>query len=198
MTPVDAAWQEVRRGSEAGFRAWLPLVEPVLWRTLRPFARAVDVEAIVQEALLRMWVVAPSQQLEGENASLRFALRLARNLAIDEARRRGREVPLAPDLPGGGDDGSDPRPATEPAIDPAPPPDPLLRRAILACIDKLPRQPKTALRARLDAAGALPDRLLAERVAMQPNTFLQNVIRARRLVEECLAASGIAVQEYLR
>ena len=193
MTPVDAAWQEVRRGSDAGFRAWLPLVEPVIWRTLRPFARAVDVEAIVQEALMRMWVLAPSQPLAGENASLRFALRLAHNLAIDEVRRRGRELPLVKDLPGG-DDPPDPLPAPEPA----PPPDPLLRRAILACIDKLPRQPKAALRVRLDAAGTLPDRLLAERLAMQLNTFLQNVTRARRLVEECLAASGIAVKEYLR
>jgi len=194
MTPVDAAWQEVRCGSPAGFRAWLPLVEPVLWRTLRPFAPAVDVEAIIQEALLRMWAIAPVQPLEGENASLRFALRLARNLAIDEARRRGREVPLQRDRSGTGDDPPDPIPATEPA----PSPDPLLRRAILACIDKLPRQPKAALRVRLDAAGTLPDRLLAERLAMQLNTFLQNVTRARRLVEECLAASGIAVKEYLR
>jgi RNA polymerase sigma-70 factor (ECF subfamily) len=194
MTPVDAAWQEVRRGSEAGFRAWLPLVEPVLWRTLRSFAPAVDVEAIVQEALLRMWTIAPVQPLEGENASLRFALRLVRNLAIDEARRRGREVP--PDTGGtaAGDDSRDPLPPAAPA----PLADPLLRRAILACIDKLPRQPKAALRARLDAAGAFPDRLLAERLAMQLNTFLQNVTRARRLVEECLAASGIAVKEYLR
>ena len=193
MTSVDAAWQEVRRGSDAGFRAWLPLVEPLLWRTLRPFAPAVDVEAIIQEALLRMWAIAPVQPLEGENASLRFALRLAHNLAIDEVRRRGRELPLVKDLPGG-DDPPDPLPAPQPA----PPPDPLLRRAILACIDKLPRQPKAALRVRLDAAGTLPDRLLAERLAMQLNTFLQNVTRARRLVEECLAASGIAVKEYLR
>jgi RNA polymerase sigma-70 factor (ECF subfamily) len=194
MTPVDAAWQEVRRGSEAGFRAWLPLVEPVLWRALRSFAPAVDVEAIVQEALLRMWIIAPVQPLEGENASLRFALRLVRNLAIDEARRRGREVP--PDTGGtaAGDDSRDPLPPAAPA----PLADPLLRRAILACIDKLPRQPKAALRARLDAAGVFPDRLLAERLAMQLNTFLQNVTRARRLVEECLAASGIAVKEYLR
>jgi RNA polymerase sigma-70 factor (ECF subfamily) len=194
MTPVDAAWQEVRHGSEAGFRAWLPLVEPVLWRALRSFAPVVDVEAIVQEALLRMWTIAPVQPLEGENASLRFALRLVRNLAIDESRRRGREVPPDTDGTGGDDDSRDPLPP----VAPAPPADPLLRRAILACIDKLPRQPKAALRARLDAAGAFPDRLLAERLAMQLNTFLQNVTRARRLVEECLAASGIAVKEYLR
>ena len=194
MTPVDATWQEVRRGSEAGFRAWLPLVEPVLWRTLRSFAPAVDVEAIVQEALLRMWIIAPVQPLEGDNASLRFALRLARNLAIDEARRRGREVPPEADRTGGVDDPPDPPPAAEPA----PPPDPLLRRAILACVGKLPPRPKAALRARLAAAGALPDRLLAGRLAMQLNTFLQNVTRARRLVEECLAASGIAVKEHLR
>lgn len=194
MTPVDAAWQEVRRGSEAGFRAWLSLVEPVLWRALRPFAPAVDVEAVVQEALLRMWVLAPTQPLAGENASLRFALRLARNLAIDEARRRGREVPLEPAWTGDGDPPPDPLPPAAPA----PLPDPRLHRAIVACLDELPSRPKAALRARLAAAGSLPDRLLAERLAMQLNTFLQNVTRARRLVEQCLAAAGIPVKEVLR
>jgi len=197
MTPVDAAWSEVRRGSHDGFRAWLPLVEPHLWRSLRRFARAVDVEAIVQEALMRMWVIAPSQPLAGENASLRFALRLARNLAIDEARRRGREVPVEPDPIQLDPPSADP-PERLPPVDPPPLPDPLLRRAILACIEKLPRQPRAALAARLEAAGALADRVLAERVSMTLNTFLQNITRARRLVAECLAAAGIPVKELLR
>lgn len=197
MTLVDAAWSEVRRGSHDGFRAWLPFVEPALWRALRPFARAVDVEAIVQEALMRMWVIAPAQPLEGENASLRFALRLARNLAIDEARRRGREVPIEPE-PAGADASGDDPPERLPPVEPAPLSDPRLRRAILACLEKLPRQPRAALSARLGAAGALADRVLAERVSMTRNTFLQNVTRARRLVAECLAASGIQVQELLR
>ena len=33
--------------------------------------------------------------------------------------------------------------------------------------------------------------MLAERVGMRPNTFLQNITRARRLIAECLRRRGI-------
>ena len=61
------------------------------------FARAVDVEGVVQETLMRMWLHARDRgrELEGENASLRFAVGVARNVARSEARRLRREVHLS-------------------------------------------------------------------------------------------------------
>jgi RNA polymerase sigma-70 factor (ECF subfamily) len=69
--------------------------------------------------------------------------------------------------------------------------DPLLRRRILDCFSRLPRQPHQALRARLDNGGVDSDTTLAGQVGMKPNTFLQNVTRARRLLAECLRGFGI-------
>lgn len=70
-------------------------------------------------------------------------------------------------------------------------PDPLLREVIALCFDKLPTQPSVALRARLQCEGADSDAILAERCQMKPNTFLQNVGRARKLLLECLEGRGV-------
>lgn len=200
MTAADAAWNETRRGSHDGFRAWLAYAEPLLWRNLRSFARTVDIEAIVQEALSRMWVLAPTLELAGDDASLRFVQRLARNLAISESRRRRHERPL-------GEEGGPPADTgewaqhgdeQETSSPPAPPPDPSLRAAILRCLGSLPGQPRRALQARLKSAGGGPDRVLAESLGMSLNTFLQNVTRARRLVRECLERAGYRLEEIWR
>src|SRR5262245_59510257 len=77
-------------------------VERPVRLSLRAFARAVDVEGVVQETLLRMWMFAQDREREltGENASLRFAIGMARNIARNEARRLGRERLLPPeDMP---------------------------------------------------------------------------------------------------
>jgi DNA-directed RNA polymerase specialized sigma24 family protein len=153
--------------------------------SLRRFAAQVDAECVVQETFLRVWQVAHRVVADGEpNSLLRLAVRIARNLAIDETRRRCPEIknPLdeGPDIP---DD----------TPDPAPPPDPLLRERILECLRRLPRQPLTALLARLDSAGGASDHALAESVRMTLNTFLQNITRARRLLNDCLRQHGIEV-----
>jgi RNA polymerase sigma-70 factor (ECF subfamily) len=154
--------------------------EGPLRASLRRFARAVDTEAIVQETLLRMWQVAPRVADDGRpDPLLRLAFVTARNLAIDEARRRRHEVPEDPE-------------AAPPSINPRPP-DPLLRRAIRRCIEALPKQPAAALGKRLRSQGATPDRDLAAELGMRLNTFLQNVTRARRLVAECLERAGVAL-----
>ena len=57
----------------------------------------------------------------------------------------------------------------------------------------LPRKPAEAIQARIDSAGAEPDAVLAERLRMRRNTFLQNVTRARRLLAACLRRRGIDV-----
>ena len=131
---------------------------------------------MLQEALLRVWQVAPRCAVDGRpNGLLRLGLRIARNLAISAARRE-RGEPLG-----------DP---VEETVEWTPP-DPHLRQAVQDCREQLPRQPGRALSARLEASGGEPDRSLAERVGMKLNTFLQNITRARRLLADCLRRRGV-------
>ena len=96
-------------------------VERPIRVSLQPYVRSVDVEGVVQETLTRMWILTRDpggRVLTGENASLRFAIVLARNLARNEARRNGREDRLPPeDVP-------------EVPVEPAAMPEPSLRKAI--------------------------------------------------------------------
>ena len=183
MSTLDHAFRRTQEGDHQGFTDWVRRVELPLRASLRRFARRVDVEAIVQEALLRMWTLAPTLTLDGEDASLRYALRLARNLALREAERVAR---FSPPDPGGSEVPPEPR------VDPDPVPDPGLLRAILHCIGRLPVKPRAALQARLAAGGLEPDRALADRLRMSLNTFLQNVVRARRHLARCLESKGIS------
>ncbi len=177
-----------RSGEPDAFAEWMGMVEIPLRHSLRRFARAVDVEVVVQETLARMWLVVndPHRVLEGEHASLKFALRVARNVALEEIRRcrHDRFVDLEDlqDLPGGS---YDPEPC-----------DPALGRAIAECIESLPAQPRRALTARLDGGG-LPDRDLAHGLRMTLNTFLQNIVRARRSLAKCLEGRGVRLGEIL-
>jgi DNA-directed RNA polymerase specialized sigma24 family protein len=187
MTPIDRLFERARGGDTGAFAGWMGSVELPIRRRLQRFAQAVDVEAILPETFLRMWILARDRgrELTGENASFRFALGLARNLAREEARRLGRERLLPPgELP-------------EPPVDPDPVPDPALRRAILDCIGELSKRPLSALRARLASGAVLPDREIARRVGMTLNTFLQNIVRARKQVAECLGRKGVVLAEVL-
>ncbi|MCP3982089.1 MAG: hypothetical protein GY716_22515 [bacterium] len=183
MNDLDRAWETTRAGSHHGFSAWVKLCELPLRRSLRSFARVVDTESVLQEGLLRMWRLAPTKELEGENASLRMALRLVRNLAISETRRFGREVP---------EQLEDAEVHLEPGRLDAEPSDPVLRKAIAFCVQKLPDKPRTALLARL---GGGDDRDLAAGLDMRRNTFLQNIVRARKLLRKCLEGRGVRVEE---
>lgn len=194
---VDRLFARVCRGDTRAFEDWMSRVEPQLWRGLAPWARAVDAEGVVQETLLRMWVYAQDrgEALEGRNASLRFALGMARNVARNEARRLAREV-LGTDGARGAE-GKDGRGVVEPPGSDPPLPDPFLRRLILACIEKLPERPREALRARIARGHLDDDQALAAEVGMRKNTFLQNIVRARRHVAECLAENGAPLEEVL-
>jgi RNA polymerase sigma-70 factor (ECF subfamily) len=170
-------------GDDQAFAAWLAGAEPAVRGSLRSFAAAVDTEAVLQEALLRVWQVAPRVRPDGRpNSLLRMAVRIARNVAIDEVRR-GRADPIDPAVLERVEIGGDPVPA-----------DPLLRRLVERCRAKLPEQPAKALTARLEALGGLSDRDLAAGLEMTVNTFLKNVGRARALLLECLARSGVTVE----
>jgi len=189
LTEIDSAYRRVRRGDHEGFSVWVRRVEMPLRGTLRSFARSVDVEAVLQEGLLRMWTLAPTLELQGDNASLRYATVLVRNLASNEARRLrnvdqldSEKIEHDPDL----------------ATDPDPPADPGLRRVILGCIEKIPRQPRRAMMARVLSDGAEPDEVLATGLQMQANTFRQNVVRARRHLADCLESHGVPPVEYVR
>lgn len=177
MTPdLDRELGGIAQGDADAFARWMAGAEPAVRGALRSFAAVVDTEAVLQEALLRIWQVAPRFVPDGRpNALLRFAVRAARNLAVSQARRARLDSP---------------DPDEEHVLSPRPP-DPLLRRAIEECRGKLPRKPALALSARLTSVGGEPDEALAARLGMTRNTFLQNFTRARRLLTECLQRLGV-------
>lgn len=179
---LDAFLPAIAAGDLDAFTSFLAGAEQPLRRSLASFAGEVDVEAVVQEALLRVWQVAPQLVPDGRpQALLRFAHRCARNLCLTELRRR-RIAPTAAD---------------DEAVNRAPdlrseaPPDPMLRRAVAECRDKLPKKPAHALAMRLTSDGGDDDASLASRMGMSLNTFLQNFTRARKLLADCLKKRGV-------
>jgi len=180
----DALLPAIAAGDMRAFAVWLRDAEPRVRSSLARFARAVDTEAVLQEALLRIWQVAGRVQLDGRGDTLvRLAVQIAHNLAIDHVRRDRRLAPTE-------------RAQLESMpfeIDDSPPPDPLLRALIVDCIEKLPKQPSAALHARLENAGFDPDETLANRLGMQLNTFLKNFGRARSLLLDCLRGRGVSL-----
>jgi RNA polymerase sigma factor (sigma-70 family) len=179
---LDIHLPAIVRGDTAAFGRWLAGAEGRVRASLRTYARVVDVEAVLQEALVRIWQVAPRFEPDGKPDGLvRLAVRIARNLAVSELRRtRVREL--------------EPLDDSDAAVEVAPP-DPLLRAAIAHCHDKLPERPRQALDARLAAAGSRDDGELAEALGMRANTFLQNITRARQLLADCLGKRGITITE---
>ena len=170
---TDVFLARIVAGDTVAFGGWLARCEGPVRASVGSFARSVDVEAVVQEALLRVWQVAPRFTSDGQPDSLlRLAVRIARNLAISEVRRT-RATPV-----------EDVEIPVEPSV-----PDPLLRAAIAECRDRLPGRPRETLDARL---GGGDDVDLAARLHMKLNTFLQNFTRARQLLAECLRKKGIA------
>jgi RNA polymerase sigma-70 factor (ECF subfamily) len=191
MTDLDALLPAIAAGDAGAFGRWLAGAEPMLRASLRSFAARVDTEATLQEALLRTWQVAPRHAPDGKpNSLLRLAVRIAKNLAIDEARRARVS------------------PADEEALERAGAalaeaaaiagPDPMLARVIQECRGNLPDKPRAALAARLEGGGAEPDETLAARLSMKLNTFLQNFTRARKLLAECLEKRGVDLDAELR
>lgn len=179
----DALAPAIAAGDAEAFAAWLAFAEPVVRRSLTSFAARVDVEAVVQETLLRLWQVAPRFVPDGApNGLLRLALRIGRNLAVSEVRK----------LHGAAASLEDAERAQEVEEGPEPP-DPLLRAVIAACVEQLPASPQRALRARCDSAGDDDDKTLAARLGMQLNTFLQNFTRARRQLAACLSQHGVTL-----
>jgi RNA polymerase sigma-70 factor (ECF subfamily) len=190
VSDLDVHVPAIAAGDAAAFGQWLSAAERPIRASLRSFAAAVDTEAILQEALLRAWQVAPRFVPDGRpNGLLRLTVRMAKNLAISETRRARVDFieHEALELEMGDDALS--RMAN--------PPDPLLRRVIEHCREKLPNNPKRALAERLSNAGRELDAEIAARLEMRTNTFLQNITRARKLLAECLKANGVDLESEL-
>src|SRR5688572_24684018 len=168
MSDLDEHLAAIQGGDTGAFERWVAAAEATVRLSLRSFAAVVDTEAVLQETLLRVWQVAPRFVSDGRpNGLLRLGVRIARNLAVSE-RRRTRPDAADPDTLDSTPDGISPVTA-----------DPFLRRAIERCREKLDGRPAQALEARLAAGGTEPDEVLAARLSMRLNTFLQNFTRAR-------------------
>ena len=184
---LDQELSAIAAGDADAFGRWLSGAEHELRKSLRPATARVDTEAILQEALLRVWQVAPRFVPDGRpNGLLRLAVTIARNLVASELRRtrpdhaelEALERALAARASAGEPAGTDP----------------FLRRVIDECRQKLPGKPAQALEQRLNSAGGEPDEVLAGRLGMRLNTFLQNFTRARRLLAECLRSKRIDLE----
>jgi RNA polymerase sigma-70 factor (ECF subfamily) len=183
MADLDHHLPAIVAGDPVAFGRWVAGAEPRLRDSLRPLAASVDTEAVLQESLLRIWQVAPRFVSDGRpDGLLRLAIRIARNLSFDELRKRRVDPASIESLEAAAAAG-DESASSEP--------DPLLRKAIAECREKLDGKPARALEARLTSQGSESDEDLAARLSMKLNTFLQNVTRARRLLAECLKKRGV-------
>lgn len=185
MSPLDAMLPAIVAGHPDAFARWVAGAEPRVRLSLGSFAGRVDVEAVVQESLLRVWQTAARIEVRpahGGESSLRYAIRIARNLAIDELRRARLDATEAPKLERMLERGAGSHPA---------PPDPMVRQAVVDCVEALPRKPRAAFDARLEASGMRADSELAATVGMKTNTFLKNFGRARSFLVDCLRRRGL-------
>ena len=183
MEEEERVLEAIAAGDADAYGRWLAGAERPVRVTLRPFAAWVDAEAVLQEAFLRVWQVAPRLKHDGiPNALLRFAVTTARNVALSELRRSTPEVTDVATL--------ERELAKQGAVQPVTP-DPHLRALIEECRRKLPLKPAQALSERLASGGCHDDSALAARLGMSLNTFLQNFTRARKALMACLARAGV-------
>lgn len=187
LVDLDVHLDGIVERDEETFAYWMAGAEPAIRRSLRSFATSVDVEAVVQETLLGIWQIASRHRPDGRPDSLlRLAIRIARNMALDEARRAGRKASLD-DARSAPDTMAEYQTST---------PDPLLKEILLRCLERLRGKPRDALVARLNAVGE-SDRELATPLGMAVNTFRQNVSRARKAIQQCLGDHGVMLEEHL-
>lgn len=180
-------WQAIRQRDEVAFARWLARCEVRLRRSLRPFAPVVDVEAVLQETAIQIWEhdVHRIRPTGGSEFLLRWAFVVARNKALNIARREGRLESF--------ETWEDLSPGVETSHG-----DPLLRDRIRMCLERLVPTLRRVVNARLTDDGQHKDRELAERLGVSFEAFRQNLARGRRALEECLSAHGIDIRAYLQ
>ena len=188
---LDAHLPAILSGDTRAFGRWMAGAEAAIRDSLRSFASVLDVESVLQEALLRVWQVAPRFVADGRpNGLLRLGIRIARNLAVSELRRtKSRPVP---------EEDLERALAMAEQVDLTESgPDPMLRQVLAKCHAALPEKPRQAISIRLAFEGGRTDDEIASQLGMRLNTFLQNFTRARRMLAECLKRHGIAFEEGL-
>jgi RNA polymerase sigma factor (sigma-70 family) len=185
---LDAHLPAILERDTRAFGRWMAGAEGTMRDSLRSFASVLDVESVLQEALLRVWQVAPRFITDGRpNGLLRLGLRIARNLAVSELRRtksrpvseEDLELALVRAEQVDGGDGT---------------PDPLLREVLAKCHERLPEKPRQVITVRLSSEGGRSDDELASLIGMRVNTFLQNFTRARRMLADCLKKHGVLIE----
>jgi RNA polymerase sigma factor (sigma-70 family) len=185
---LDAHLPAILERDTRAFGRWMAGAEGTMRDSLRSFASVLDVESVLQEALLRVWQVAPRFVTDGRpNGLLRLGIRIARNLAVSELRRtksrpvseEDLELALARAEQVDGGDGT---------------PDPLLREVLAKCHERLPEKPRQVITVRLSSEGGRSDDELASLIGMRVNTFLQNFTRARRMLADCLKKHGVLIE----
>ena len=187
---LDVHLTAILAGDTRAFGRWMAGAELTIRDSLRSFVTVVDVEAVLQESLLRVWQVRERFERDGRpNGLLRLGIRIARNLAVSEVRRlKSRPVP---------EDDLERALMMAETYDASRESDPMLRGVLAECHGMLPAKPRQALDARLAGEGGKPDEDLAEALGMRLNTFLQNFTRARRMLAECLKKHGVTLEEEL-
>ena len=188
---LDAHLPAILSGDTRAFGRWMAGAEGTIRASLRSFASVLDVESVLQEALLRVWQVAPRFVADGRpNGLLRLGIRIARNLAVSELRRtKSRPVP---------EEDLERALAMAEQVDLTESgPDPMLREVLARCHSQLPDKPRQAMTIRLAFEGGRTDDELATSIGMRLNTFLQNFTRARRMLAECLKKHGVVIGEEL-
>jgi RNA polymerase sigma factor (sigma-70 family) len=188
---LDAHLPAILLRDTRAFGQWMAGAEGTIRDSLRSFASVLDVESVLQEALLRVWQVAPRFVADGRpNGLLRLGIRIARNLAVSELRRT-KSRPVA-------DDDLERALALSEQVDLSQSgPDPMLREVLMRCHRELPEKPRQAMTTRLAFEGGRTDDELATSIGMRLNTFLQNFTRARRMLAECLKKHGVSFEEGL-
>ena len=194
MADLDQDLAAIAAGDADAFGRWVAGAEHELRKSLRPLSASCDTEAVLQEALLRVWQVAPRFTRDGRpNGLLRLAVTIARNLAMSELRKRRPDSAEADEL-----ERTFAREQLASDHEVRPGGDPFLRKLIEECRKRLPGKPAEALLARLTSSGNEKDELLAARLGMKLNTFLQNFTRARKLLAGCLKEKGVDLESELR
>ena len=181
-----AEWQAIAQGNQDAFSRWFARCEIQLRRSLRSFARTIDVEAVVQETVMKVWELAATIGPRGRpDFLLHWAQEVAKNHALNRSDRAKREVPLEAhhDLP------------TRATVSAS---DPILRARIRECLAALSASTRRVLEARLHDAGQHSDRDLSAMLGMSYDTFRKNLSRAREALEQCLREHGIDLSEYLK
>jgi RNA polymerase sigma-70 factor (ECF subfamily) len=181
VSDLDQHLSDISAGDPDAFASWVAAAEPRLRASLASFATRVDTEAVLQECLLRVWQTAPRFEHDGRpDGLLRLGIRIARNLAVSEMRRRRVRLAHIEQLAQAAATAQNP--PTESSRG--------LAEIVEKCRERLPPKPRAALDMRLEGE-ARPDADLAAALGMKLNTFLQNIRRARLHLAECLKRHGI-------